>query len=101
MPICIVLLRRSGRAECLYSTMHSSPNSTDYSITLGFSPHILFRGFLLPTPSQMKHNTLRLALRTVISPFSTDILVWAFAIQRASFGYSGPLDYGELIPKLV
>jgi hypothetical protein len=26
--------------------------------TGGFSPHILFRGFLLPTRSQIKHNTL-------------------------------------------
>jgi hypothetical protein len=36
-----------------------SKNSTDYSITGGFSPHFLFRGFLLPTRSQIKHNILR------------------------------------------
>jgi hypothetical protein len=34
-------------------------NSTDYSTTGGFSTHILFRGFLLPIRSRIKHNTLR------------------------------------------
>jgi hypothetical protein len=35
-----------------------------YSITGGFSPHIFFCGFLLPTRSQIKHNVLRyLSLR--------------------------------------
>jgi hypothetical protein len=34
--------------------MHSSQSSTDFSITREFLPHILFRGFLLPTQYQNK-----------------------------------------------
>ncbi len=41
------------------SFLQSFQNTTDYSITRGFSPQILFRGFLLPTRWQIKHNILR------------------------------------------
>ncbi len=51
---------------------------TDYSITGGFSPHILFRGFLLPTRSQIKHNTLHGLFTITIKKYYIAVLERGF-----------------------